>query len=56
MILENWYSPISPLQAEFCSLDEKLLTTQLFETGVETPLKTRFIFGESSPSNICKAK
>jgi hypothetical protein len=34
------------LQAAFCSLSKKIIYAQLFDTGVETLLKTMFGFGE----------
>jgi hypothetical protein len=44
--LESCYSPISPKQAAFCSLAEKVLQMLLLDTGLETLFKTMYRLGE----------
>jgi hypothetical protein len=47
--LESWHAPIVSLQASKRCLEEKLLYTQLFDTGPEMLLKTLLEFGEFPP-------
>jgi hypothetical protein len=50
--LDSWYAPIVSLQATKHCLEEKLFHTQLFDTGLETLLKTLLEFGEFSPKAV----
>jgi hypothetical protein len=47
--LESWYAPIVSSQITKRCLEEKLLHTLLFDTGLETLLKTLLEFGEFPP-------